>query len=171
MRIDRMQREIFLDCGKSNAICTLQELAALFSVTPSRISQLVHEGLPKNSEGQYPLKDCVSWYVRFLLSRLNENQNETVVSERIKLIRAKSRKAEIEIKKMEGEISDNGQVKQQLIKIFTTIKEEFLSLPGQCAPDLEEKSAQFIKIYLNKKIAQTLNITGEKINEAYKEEN
>lgn len=152
------------DFGQNSFLCSEQEIAALFSVTPPRIGQLSKEGMPREIGG-YPLKECVFWYVKYLHNLLDENQNETVVAEKIRFMKAKTKKAEIEAKQLEGSMIEQGKMEQELQKILLSIKEDFFAVPGQCAPFLDGRPAAYIKIYLEKKMAEIFNTLGEKLSQ------
>lgn len=161
MQLNKLDRLSKLS-NESETCCSAPELAALFQLTPMRIQQLVYEGLPKKADGQYPLRECVSWYVKYLHARLDENQNQTIVAEKLKLYRAKAERAEIETKQLAGSSLDAEKVKQDLIKIFSEIKEEILSLSG-CAMELENRPSAFIKNFLNKRLSECLNRIAMKV--------
>jgi len=58
-------------------LITLNQIADLLLVEPRWINRLVKErGFPKEGHGQYDLKECVNWYVRFLKEE-NKNKNNT----------------------------------------------------------------------------------------------
>lgn len=170
MSLMKVQQKIN-QTSKEKIFCSAKELAQLFNLSQMRIIQLRQEGMP-GMNGEYPLKECISWYVRKLQEKLDENQNQTIVSEKVKLIKAKALKAEIEVKKLEGSILDQEDVKQDMMRILSGIKENFLSFPGKFAYELEDKKAIYIKNFLMKKILEELNNIAERLeNENNNKEN
>lgn len=141
------------------------ELAEIFYLTTRRIQQLSQEGMPKISDGVYPFKECVRWYIRHLQSRLDENNSDTILQEKIRLYRAKAEKAEIEARRMNKYSIAIEEVTKDLATISAEIKDAFQNIPGYCAPRLEDKPAGFIKNFLTRKILDTLNFVSEKLDE------
>lgn len=161
MSIMNIQRSLN-QSGKGKTVCTAKELAVLFNLTVMRINQLSQEGMPRNGN-DYILSDCVSWYVRKLQERLNENQNQTIVAEKLKMYRAKAEKMEIEVDQLRGKSISSDVLKQDMMKIFFEIKESFLSFAGRFSFELEDKKAGYIKNFLNKKVLEELNNIANKL--------
>lgn len=148
---------------KGKTVCTARELAALFNLTVMRISQLRQEGMPVNNINEYVLSDCVAWYIRKLQARLDENQNQTIVAEKLKMYRAKAEMMEIEVSQRKGKSISSDALRRDMMKIFFEIKESFLSFAGRFSFELEDKKAGYIKNFLNKKVLEELNNIANKL--------
>jgi phage terminase Nu1 subunit (DNA packaging protein) len=149
--------------GKDEVGCG--ELARIFQLTEQRISQLVKEGMPRTARGSYSLRECTIFYVSYLRARLDENRNETIVAEKIRLTRAKATKAEVEARKIGGSVLDLERARNEIMILAREIKEELLSVPGRMAPVLENLPAGQIKTLLGDEITDALNRVAERIEE------
>ncbi len=161
-RVSMIQAQYFQP-GVFNKNVGCSELAQILRVTEQRVIQLTKEGLPRSGHGSYPLKECVGFYIDKLKKRLDENQNDTIIIEKIRLTRAKAKKAEIDAEKAGGNVLNKEQAKQNIMVLALEIKEEFLALPGREAPFLEEKSAGEIKTALTIAVTAALNRVSVKI--------
>lgn len=155
--------QVATDTRIGSDITTAWELSSLLGITERRIQQLVKEGMPKSGRGEYPLRECVRFYVGHLHRLIEEEKSDTVVSEKIRLMRAKAEKAEVEVLKLRGEVLDLERVRQETMLISVEIKEAFLAVAGRLAPELAGKDAGYIKHRLNRAITEAMNVAAEKL--------
>lgn len=113
-----------------------EELASMFRLTVQRIIQLTKEGLPRTARGSYPLRESVVFYVEYLRARIQENQSETIIAERLRLVRAKASKAEIEAEKYRDRVLSIDEARSQVMAICQELKENLLGVPGRVAHSL-----------------------------------
>jgi phage terminase Nu1 subunit (DNA packaging protein) len=117
-------------------------LANLFGITTSRIHQLVKEGLPKESRGQYDLLKCVRWYVRFLHAAIEKKvvpMGDSYVGEReerIRSIRADADLKEIELAQKRSQLVSIQDVERSMTDLVLTTKARVMAVAPRLAPDL-----------------------------------
>ncbi|MGA2299894.1 MAG: hypothetical protein ABSG77_04265 [Candidatus Acidiferrum sp.] len=86
-------------------IVRIKELAAILNLTPSRIHQLVEEGLPKKLRARYDRDECVGFYIRYLHALVEKrailDEGGKIFAsereERLRLLRADADLREIEL--------------------------------------------------------------------------
>ena len=139
------------------------ELAEYLGISARRVQQLAKEGMPRIGRGEYPLREAVRYYVEYLHRLLDENQNETIITEKIRLTRAKAKKAELEAEKAGGAVLDVEKVRHEVMVLAVALKEAFLSLPGRLAPALSGLETGEVKQKITEEITDTLNKVAEKL--------
>lgn len=149
-------------------VMSLSEIADLLLLTPQRITQLVKEGMPRTDRNEYPLKPCVSFYIEYLRK---QSTSGSIAQEKIKLYRAKAKKAELEVMALENAIIPVDEAKQQFFELLTKIKTLFLDMPGKLAPVLAEKNSAYIKAQIEKTILLTLNQIADETKETFDTDN
>lgn len=129
-----------------------EELASMFRLTVQRIMQLCKEGLPRTARGSYPLRESVTFYVEYLRARIQENQSETIIAERLRLVRAKASKAEIEAEKYRDRVLSIDEARGQVMTICQELKENLLGVSGRVAHSLVGLSESEIYGILNREM-------------------
>lgn len=139
--------------GQDSRIFTADELCGITGLTNQRITQLVKEGMPRSGHGQYNI-ESVKWYIAYQRQQIEKNQSETVVSERLRLTRAKADKAEIEVAKSEGKVIEIADLNTAQMQILQALKDELFLLPAQIDVSRTEEIRGKIADALNKAAAR-----------------
>jgi len=129
-----------MDKSTDGIVVTAEVLAKFFDCTPRRVWQFATEDMPKNDRGEYPLIECVTWYIRKLKGK---HANIVSIDEaRQRKINAEASLAELALAKEQENtiaISDHGEVIGSLGDI---IRGRLLVLPSKLAPALALESKQ-----------------------------
>src|SRR6202042_3669057 len=114
-------------------------LAGLFELTPSRIHQLVKEGMPKLARAKFDLLSCIRWYIRFLQKKVEQKAVDvdgvlTGVNDQ----RVRGLKADAELKEMELALRRTQLVRIEDVRtiwadIAMMAKARILSIPPRLA--------------------------------------
>ena len=156
---------------------TGSELATVLSLTPQRVGQLLKDGVvvAKPEDGStgprlYDLPASVRGYINFLIEKeASKNADVTELDKRrqeaeTRYKAAKARKAELEIRELEGRMHRAEYVEAVTNKLVSTVKGLFTSLPGRLAVSVveaktEAEAAQVIQQEVN---AMLLELSGFK---------
>lgn len=129
-----------MDKSTDEIVVNAEVLAKFFDCTPRRVWQFATEDMPKNDRGEYPLIECVAWYIRKLKGK---QANIVSIDEaRQRKINAEASIAELSLaKEQENTISiaDHGEAIGSLGDI---IRGRLLVLPSKLAPALALESKQ-----------------------------
>jgi phage terminase Nu1 subunit (DNA packaging protein) len=118
---------------------TVETVAKALNITPRRVQQLVHEGMPKGARGEYDLGACMVWYIRYLqaaLERASPNGTGAAAEERGRLNRAQAEKAELELQARRGEVVDRKRMEAAMAAVLVTVRESLLAIPDRLAAAL-----------------------------------
>lgn len=151
--------------GQQKKLVSAYELSQWLGITERRIQQLAKEGLPRVGRGDYPLREAVTFYIDYLQRILDENNNNTILAEKIRMMRAKATKAEIDAEKAGGSVLNAQKVGQEAMVMSNTIKDEILSLPGKLAPTLAGMDAGQVKAKLAEALESALNRVADRIDQ------
>lgn len=114
------------------------DLMALFGVT-DRTIQLWHaKGLPRNGEGRgctYVWKECLPWYVAYVSG---SKGGAEAGSDRARREKAEADMAEMEARKMAGELLERKPAILAWINFLGRLKDNLLGYSGRVAPRLED---------------------------------
>lgn len=130
-------------------------IADWLGLTERRVRQLRDkEVLVEVRPGFYGLKESVRRYIRYLGGAGKENLNE----ERALLTKAKREAAEMENKRLQGELLEAGEIEKGLRTMNLNIRSRFLSIPAKLAPALVAASGDQAVMYnlLKRAICETL---------------
>lgn len=144
-------------------IVSSYELSQWLGITERRIQQLAKEGLPRVGRGDYKLRESVVFYIGYLQRLLEENNNNTILAEKIRMMRAKATKAEIDAEKAGGSVLNAQKVGQEAMVLASVIKDEILSLPGKLAHTLVGMDAGQVKAKLTEALESSLNQVADRI--------
>jgi phage terminase Nu1 subunit (DNA packaging protein) len=112
-------------------------IAQLLNIGLMRLAQLVRQGLiPRPRKGMHPLADTVRAYIRYLQEAARAHDSGGLQGERARLTRSRADIAEIERKKMAGELLEKNDVRAMNCDIANTIKKRMLAVPRKYAPRL-----------------------------------
>lgn len=141
-------------------------LAAALDLTPRRVSSLVSEGIfPKPTRhGMYPLVQCLHAYMRYTRERATGAgvATETLASERAKLTHAKAAIAQMQEKRLRGELVSAEETVTGWTAIAGIIRSNFLALPRRTAPQLALMTEpNKIEAFLRDRVHEVLESTSQ----------
>jgi len=146
-------------------IVSIKEIAAFLNLTPTRIQQLVHEGLPKKKRGKYDKDECAGWYVRYLQALVERNAIideggkifATEKAERLRQITADADLTEIKLARERGQLVRVDEVEKEMSDLVLTTKARVLAVAPRVAPDLVgENSRVMIQARIEKALKEAL---------------
>lgn len=149
-------------------LVSVEQLAAEFARTPRYVQQLVKQGMPRSSHGQYDLENCKTWFIRFLQNKIQHREGDiddnggggggtyNVDREQARLIRTKADLAEIELAEKRGSVIPVDVFENTLSQMVTQARQQLLQLPGRAAPQLEGEPRAVIKSKLTEQIHSAL---------------
>jgi len=119
------------------------QLAKLFQVSTNSVVQMEQRGLPVLRKGRGALDPNIYHLPTVLAWRLDDNQRSALSSgdrEALALRRANAdtRKAEIEVAKLEGSLVDVEMIRQGLENVAVNFRVMALSVPAQIGRDIDE---------------------------------
>lgn len=149
------------DPGSLGIVDSQEKVAKIFGVSVRTIQHWVRDNMPVTPQGTYDVIEIRAW-------RMVRNQRRLKGKNKIdweqKYREYKARLAELELKKVLGEVIDVGLVEKELIAIFTVIKKSFLSLGRQISPQLSGLDTRQICNLLDERIKEILGeLSDEKI--------
>jgi phage terminase Nu1 subunit (DNA packaging protein) len=140
------------------------KVASALNLDPRRVQQLVKEGMPRVSRGQYDPVKCMVWYIRYLQRAIEKKTVPTIdggfVSERmerLRLLRADADLKEMELAKERSQLVALPDVEAILIDLVLTTKARIMAIPPRLAPELVgETSRVMIQAKLEKAYKESL---------------
>jgi phage terminase Nu1 subunit (DNA packaging protein) len=125
------------------ATVNVTRVASFLNLTEQRVQQLVKEGMPRESRGQYDAIKCAAWYIRYLQNALEKRAVPTLDGrfvgereERVRLLRAEATLKEIELAKEQGQMIALSDVEATLTDLVLTTKSRIMAIPPRLAPEL-----------------------------------
>lgn len=119
------------------------KVAAALNLTPQRVQQLVHEGMPREARGQYDAVKCMLFYIRYLQRALEKKAVPTLEGgfvgereERIRLLRADADLREIELAKERSQLVALQDVEREFTDLVLTTKARILAVAPRLAPEM-----------------------------------
>lgn len=143
----------------------VSKVAAFLNLDERRIQQLVKEGMPRESRGQYDPIKCAHFYIRFLQHAL-ERKSVPILDggfvgereERIRLLRADADLREIELAKERSQLVAISDVERVMTDLVLTTKARILAIPPRLAPELVgEMSRVMIQAKLERACKESLS--------------
>jgi phage terminase Nu1 subunit (DNA packaging protein) len=108
---------------------TVTRVASFLNLTQSRVAQLVKEGMPKETRGQYDPIKCAVWYIRDLQTAIERRTTPTLDEgsaaergTRVRLLRADADLRELELAKQRNHIvtvADANKTITELVVVTT----------------------------------------------------
>jgi phage terminase Nu1 subunit (DNA packaging protein) len=93
------------------ALVDVERVAQVLNLEKRRVQQLVQEGMPRESRGQYDPVKCMLWYIRYLQAVVERRSVRTPEGgftgereERVRLLRADADLREIELAKQRASL-------------------------------------------------------------------
>lgn len=147
-------------------IIKIKELAGILNLTPTRVHQLVQEGLPKKLRGKYDQDLCVGWYIRYLQALVERKaivgeggevlKNER--EERLRDLRAVADLREIERDRERGQLVAIEDVEKEMTDLVLVTKARVLAVGARVAPELVgENSRVMIQAVIEKAHKEALS--------------
>jgi phage terminase Nu1 subunit (DNA packaging protein) len=129
---------------KNARIVGVKTLAEILNLTPSRIHQLVQEGLPKKLRGQYDQDQCTAFYIRYLQALVEKKAivgegGEVLANEReerLRLLRADADLREIELARERGQLVTIEDVEKEMSDLILTSKARVMAVAPRLAPEM-----------------------------------
>jgi len=152
-------------------IVGIKQIASTLNLTPSRIQQLVQEGLPKKLRGKYDQDQCTGWYIRYLQALV---EKKAIVSEggevfknereeRLRLLRADADMREIELARERGQLVAIEDVEHEMADLILVTKARVLAVGARVAPELVgETSRVMIQAVIEKAHKEALSHLAKK---------
>jgi phage terminase Nu1 subunit (DNA packaging protein) len=142
----------------------VQKVASFLNLDERRIQQLVKEGMPRETRGQYDPIKCAGWYIRYLQAALEKKAVPTLDGgfvgereERVRLLRADADLREIELAKQRGQLVAIPDVEQTLTDLVLTTKARIMAIPPRLAPEIVgETSRVMIQAKLERACKESL---------------
>jgi len=142
----------------------VSKVAAFLNLTEQRIQQLVKEGMPRESRGQYDPIKCAYFYLRYLQNALERKSVPTLDGgcvgqreERVRLLRADADLREMELAKERGLMVAISDVEREMTDLVLTTKARIMAIPPRLAPELVgETSRVMIQAKLERACKESL---------------
>lgn len=116
----------------------LPVIAKLLLLTERRVTQLAAQGvIPRAERGRYELAPAVQGYIRYLKERAlggDLGGDESLAALKGKLIRQRTRVAEVEASLLEGQVLRRPDVEAAWEQILGNLRTALLALPSRTAP-------------------------------------
>jgi phage terminase Nu1 subunit (DNA packaging protein) len=133
-------------------IVGIKQIAVILNLTPSRIQQLVQEGLPKKLRGKYDQDICTGWYIRYLQALVEKKSivgegglvlaNER--EERLRLLRADADLREIELARERSQLVSIEDVEHEMTDLILVTKARVLAVGARVAPELVGETSRLM---------------------------
>lgn len=129
---------------------TQAEIAGILGLQTRQIRNLEAQGLPHRAEGRrkfYPLPEAVRWVRDRDVATVLADVAPTGFDEaRAREMAARAEKAELEVRKMRGELVDVAEWEREFSGPLAEIRAQLLALPGRIAAELPLPPAQSVEI-------------------------
>jgi phage terminase Nu1 subunit (DNA packaging protein) len=141
------------------------KVASFLNLDERRIQQLVKEGMPRETRGQYDPIKCAYFYIRYLQRALEKKSVPTLDGgyvgereERVRLLRADADLREIELAKERGQLVAIQDVEIAMTDLVLTTKARIMAIPPRLAPELVgETSRVMIQAKLERACKESLS--------------
>jgi phage terminase Nu1 subunit (DNA packaging protein) len=149
------------------------KVASALNLDERRVQQLVKEGMPRETRGQYDPVKCMLWYIRYLQKALEKKAVPTLDGgfvgereERVRLLRADADLREIELAKERGVLVALPDIEATLTDLVLTTKARIMAIPPRLAPELVgETSRVMIQAKLEKACKESLAYLARAVND------
>jgi len=154
------------------ATVDVTKVASALNLTEARVQQLVKEGMPRESRGQYDPVKGLLWYVRYLQKALEKKAVPTLDGgfvgereERVRLLRADADLREMELAKERGLLVALPDIEKMVTDLVLTTKARIMAIPPRLAPELVgETSRVMIQAKLEKACKESLAYLARAVN-------
>jgi terminase small subunit / prophage DNA-packing protein len=140
------------------------KVASALNLEVRRVQQLVKEGMPRESRGQYDAVKCMLWYIRYLQNAIEKRSAPALDGaflgesrERIRLLRAAADLKEDRLAKERSQLVAVQDVEAITKDLVHTTTAEIMAIPSRLAPQLVgETSRVMIQAKLEKSCKESL---------------
>jgi phage terminase Nu1 subunit (DNA packaging protein) len=154
-------------------IVDVTKVASFLNLDERRIQQLVKEGMPRETRGQYDPIKCAYWYIRYLQQVIEKKTVPTLDGgfvgereERVRLLRADADLREMELAKERGLLVALPDIEARLTDLVLTTKARIMAIPPRLAPELVgETSRVMIQAKLEKACKESLAYLARAVND------
>jgi phage terminase Nu1 subunit (DNA packaging protein) len=154
-------------------IVDVTKVASFLNLDERRIQQLVKEGMPRETRGQYDPIKCAYWYIRYLQQVIEKKTVPTLDGgfvgereERVRLLRADADLREMELAKERGLLVALPDLEAKLTDLVLTTKARIMAIPPRLAPELVgETSRVMIQAKLEKACKESLAYLARAVND------
>jgi phage terminase Nu1 subunit (DNA packaging protein) len=123
------------------AYAGVEQVAKALNISARRVQQLVKDGLPRISAGEYELGACMLWYIRHLQRALEarasgpEGSMTSLMAERTRQARASTERMDMENMKARGEVILVSAMQQQLLRAYAATTQALCVIPQRVTAD------------------------------------
>lgn len=140
------------------------KIASALNLEVRRVQQLVKEGMPRETRGQYDAVKCMLWYIRYLQQVIDKKSVPTLDGgfvgereERVRLLRADADLREMELAKERSLVIAIADYERTLADLILTTKARIMAMPPRLAPELVgETSRVMIQAKIEKACKESL---------------
>jgi phage terminase Nu1 subunit (DNA packaging protein) len=133
-------------------------------LSEQRVQQLVKEGMPRESRGQYDPMKCMFWYIRYLQTAIErrttlslDGEHPGGSHERVRLLRASAELKEMELAKQRSQLIAVSDAEASVTDLVVTTRSHVMAIPARLAPELVgETSRVMIQAKIEKAVKETL---------------
>jgi phage terminase Nu1 subunit (DNA packaging protein) len=145
-------------------MATITEVSRALNVTPQRVVQLTHVGMPKVGRGRYELGPCMAWYVRYLQRALEaktdpERRNDAVAftRQRTRLAREQATGTRMKTVALRADLVRVDQAAHEFGIAIAAIADYARTLPVQVAAECEGQDVAERQITLARAMGDLLD--------------
>ena len=119
------------------------KVASALNLEVRRVQQLVKEGMPRETRGQYDAVKCMLWYIRYLQNAIEKRSAPTLDGafvgesrERIRLLRVAADLKEDRLAEVRSQLVAVSDVESMTKDLVRTTTAEIMAIPPRLAPQL-----------------------------------
>ena len=112
-------------------------LGLVLGISRARVANLAADGvLPRAGRGLFDLPACVQAYLRHKLAmaKASDVTAQSLVAERSRLTKIKADAAEVEARKLAGELVPAADIEAAWLAVAGTVRSRLLAIPTRTAP-------------------------------------
>lgn len=143
------------DPNTPSVVDSQEKVAKLSGVSTRTVQNWVKDGMPVTSQGLYDLFEIRAW--REIKKQKNRKKHVTGIDWEQRYREYKARLAEIELKKALDEYVSAEIARKEIFANIIVVRQRFLSLPTQIAPQLVGLNERAISNLLKTRIKEVLN--------------
>lgn len=114
-----------------------QQLCEILGMSARRIQQLAKENaIVRVAHGKYDLPSSIQAYIESIKEQSQSDEEMDYNKEKTLLTRANRKKAEMELKIIQGEVHRSEDVENVMNDMLTSFRAQMLVIPGKAAPQL-----------------------------------
>jgi phage terminase Nu1 subunit (DNA packaging protein) len=124
-------------------IVDVTKVASALNLDPRRVQQLVKEGMPRVSRGQYDPVKCMVWYIRYLQNAIERRSAPNLDGahvgesrERVRLLRAAADLKEMRLSQQRSQLVAVRDVEAMTKDLVCTTSAVIMAIAPRLAPEL-----------------------------------